>query len=93
MCVKECHTLKYVENTFIVTFSCRPKLYYKEAQLYKVILSSIISLSYFVESLFASVAVFLLHLFILFGVGLPAYFSNHCKLSRELCAQTLDLLC
>ena len=29
------------------------------------------------------VAVFLLHLFIIFGVGLPAYLSNHNPFSRE----------
>ena len=29
------------------------------------------------------VAVFLLHLFIIFGVGLPAYLSNHSPFSRE----------
>ena len=28
-------------------------------------------------------AIFLLHLFIIFGVGLPAYLSNHNPLSRE----------
>ena len=28
-------------------------------------------------------AVFLLHLFIIFGVGLPAYLSNHNPFSRE----------
>ena len=30
-----------------------------------------------------SIAVFLLHLFIIFGVGLHAYFSNHSPFSRE----------
>ena len=32
---------------------------------------------------FTFVAVFLLHLFIIFGVGLPAYLSNHNLFSRE----------
>ena len=32
---------------------------------------------------FTFVAVFLLHLFIIFGVGLPAYLSNHNPFSRE----------
>ena len=32
---------------------------------------------------FTFVAVFLLHPFIIFGVGLPAYLSNHNPFSRE----------
>ena len=39
---------------------------------------------YFAGYFFTSMAVFLLHLFIIFvGVGLPAYFSNHSPFLRE----------
>ena len=38
---------------------------------------------YFVGLIFTFVVVFLPHLFIIFGVGLPAYLSNHNPFSRE----------
>ena len=37
----------------------------------------------FCRAIFTSVAVFLVHLFIIFGVDLPVYFSNYSQFLRE----------